>query len=368
MENSAFIYIPDISGFTKFVTETEISHSQHIISELLEIIIDGNELDFKVSEVEGDAVLFYNLGDAPTISDVLRQSENMFTKFHKHLAIIKRDSVCQCGACQTSDTLTLKFIGHFGTLKEIAISSFNKILGSDVILAHRLLKNNVANNEYILFTDSYLKTQIEFNSSKLESLDLKENIEEFENFGTVKTQYLTLSHLKKNIFVPIEEDVHKFNTIESKNFITINAPLELVHSALIDDKAKLKWVPGIINVESTDKISRINSKHTCIFNDQEVNIQTIASKRENNILKYAELVKAKSGVSFVVNYFLSEENGGTKLSFLVEPDNTNKNKPIEKQNFFIKLKNKILVYFITKNFKKSIVDFKNYCEQLASKK
>ena len=231
----------------------------------------------------------------------------------------------------------------------IAISSFNKILGSDVILAHMLLKNNVANSEYLLFTDSYLKTQKEFNSTKLESLDFKENIEEFENFGTVTTQYLTLSHLRKNIFVPLEKNVHEFNTSESKNSITINAPLELVHGTLIDDKAKLEWVPGIVNVTSTDQISRINSKHSCIFDDKTVNFQIVASKRENNILKYAELVKLKNGVSFVVNYFLSEENGGTKLSFLVEPDYTNKNKPIEKQNFFIKLKNKILVYFITKN-------------------
>ena len=35
MENSAFIFIPDISGFTKFITQTEIKHSNHIISELV---------------------------------------------------------------------------------------------------------------------------------------------------------------------------------------------------------------------------------------------------------------------------------------------------------------------------------------------
>ena len=110
MENSAFIYIPDISGFTKFVTETEINHSQHIISELIEIIIDGNELEFKISEVEGDAVLFYKMGNPPSITDVLSQSKNIFTRFHEHLAIIKRDNVCQCGACRSSTNLTLKFI------------------------------------------------------------------------------------------------------------------------------------------------------------------------------------------------------------------------------------------------------------------
>lgn len=52
----SLLFIPDISGFTKFVTAVEIDHSQHIIAELLEIIIDSNELGLTISEIEGDAV------------------------------------------------------------------------------------------------------------------------------------------------------------------------------------------------------------------------------------------------------------------------------------------------------------------------
>ena len=54
--------IPDIGGFTKFVAQTEVSHSQHIIKELLEILVDANTMGLKVSEFEGDAVLFYRAG------------------------------------------------------------------------------------------------------------------------------------------------------------------------------------------------------------------------------------------------------------------------------------------------------------------
>ena len=57
MAEKALIYIPDISGFTKFVTQTEISHSNHIIAELIEIIINANDLNLQISEIEGDAVL-----------------------------------------------------------------------------------------------------------------------------------------------------------------------------------------------------------------------------------------------------------------------------------------------------------------------
>ena len=59
MADKGLLFIPDISGFTKFVNETEIEHSRIIIEELLENIINSNKMGLHVSEVEGDAVLFY---------------------------------------------------------------------------------------------------------------------------------------------------------------------------------------------------------------------------------------------------------------------------------------------------------------------
>jgi len=69
--------MPDISGFTQFVNQTEISHSEHIISELLEIIIDSNEMDLILSEIEGDAALFYKQNEVLSIERVLEQSKKM---------------------------------------------------------------------------------------------------------------------------------------------------------------------------------------------------------------------------------------------------------------------------------------------------
>ena len=67
MENKGLLFIPDISGFTKFITTIELSHSHHIIQELIEVLIDGNEMGLEVSEIEGDAILFYKFGDAASI-------------------------------------------------------------------------------------------------------------------------------------------------------------------------------------------------------------------------------------------------------------------------------------------------------------
>jgi hypothetical protein len=35
MDNRGLLFIPDISGFTRFVTETEIDHSRRIVQELV---------------------------------------------------------------------------------------------------------------------------------------------------------------------------------------------------------------------------------------------------------------------------------------------------------------------------------------------
>ena len=199
MENQALIFIPDISGFTKFVTKCEINHTNHIISNLINIILDSNPLELKVSEIEGDAVLFYFKGMPPKKEEIIQQSKRMFIDFHTNLKAMERNFFCKCGSCTTASNLTLKFIVHYGVCKEVPIHNSTKLIGSDVILAHKLLKNNIPEREYILLSEKYLKSQ----QSKLiieeDWVDIKSNIENFENFGEIRTKYIPLSSLRRLI-------------------------------------------------------------------------------------------------------------------------------------------------------------------------
>ena len=88
------IFIPDISGFTRFVNETEIDHSRHIIEELLEILIDANEIGLQVSEIEGDAILFYREQQVPTTAELLAQVQRMYVKFHTHIKKYDAYRIC----------------------------------------------------------------------------------------------------------------------------------------------------------------------------------------------------------------------------------------------------------------------------------
>jgi len=40
---NALLFIPDISGFTQFISDRHIQHSDRIVAELLEILIESNQ-------------------------------------------------------------------------------------------------------------------------------------------------------------------------------------------------------------------------------------------------------------------------------------------------------------------------------------
>jgi len=160
MANPSYIpnvlfFIPDIGGFTRFVTETEISHSQHTIRELLELLVDSNEIGLQVAEFEGDAVLFVRTTPS-SLEELLQQARTMLGNFHAYLREREKARVCQCGACARMHQLTLKFIAHSGPASIMDVKGHSKFIGKSVIVAHRLLKNSVPAPEYLLVTEELL--------------------------------------------------------------------------------------------------------------------------------------------------------------------------------------------------------------------
>src|SRR5262252_3558315 len=130
----AFMFMPDISGFTQFVNETEIFHSQQIVQELLETLIECNQIGLQVQEIEGDAIFFYKLGDKPDMTTLPKQVEIMFTAFHQHIRLYDQQRICPCQACQSAVKLTLKVVSHYGEVTSMAVKDHKGLFGRDVIL------------------------------------------------------------------------------------------------------------------------------------------------------------------------------------------------------------------------------------------
>ncbi len=157
MANQGLLFIPDISGFTRFVNETDIGHGRMIIQHLLETLMDANQMELEVSEVEGDAILFYRIAERPEMHQLYAQVERMFRDFHDRIRAFEKERACACGACAGAAELTLKVVTHYGEFVGYSVKNFNKIMGKGVIEAHQLLKNDIAGHEYWLATEDLLE-------------------------------------------------------------------------------------------------------------------------------------------------------------------------------------------------------------------
>ncbi len=261
------LFIPDISWFTKFVHSTEASHSQHIIEELLEVLIDANEMDLQISEIEGDAILFYRMGKRPSAAEIIAQVEKMYVKFHTHLKKYETQRICQCGACANVEGLALKFIIHYGDVSMKQVKSFSKLFGRDLIVAHRLMKNTIVPDEYVLITHQLLNACLLWVELKQIVWEDPGEGEEQYDFGSVKYCYLPLEPLSAHIPSPVIEDFGLSNTYKSVEVeAVIKAPMDLVFDIASDTRAKHLWMVGVKGTDKLNsKITQNASSHRCII-------------------------------------------------------------------------------------------------------
>ncbi len=156
------ILIPDVSGFTNFVSSICIEAGRYIVRELLTTIIESNSLGLKISEVEGDAVLFYKFCSPPTAELIIQQYEVMLRNFREKLFAIE-------ALTNRKMDLSLKLIAHYGPFTEYAVGGFSKLYGNTVVQSHNLLKNTIESNTYLLLTADLLKFEGRKRSFNLDS-------------------------------------------------------------------------------------------------------------------------------------------------------------------------------------------------------
>jgi hypothetical protein len=154
----AQLVIVDISGYTDFIVNRTISlvHAEEIVSELLDALAERSQHPLILNKFEGDAALLYaESGDdrGAAAADVVSQLGSMFDAFADRRQRIADARVgCNCDACTNVTTLRLKAFMHCGEIAIKQLRGFEELAGEDVILLHRLLKNEVVEREYVLLT------------------------------------------------------------------------------------------------------------------------------------------------------------------------------------------------------------------------
>jgi Protein of unknown function (DUF2652) len=313
MDNRGLIFIPDISGFTRFVNETEIEHSRYIIQELLEILINANQIGLEISEIEGDAILFYKYGDAPELKEIYNQVEKMFCEFHRHLAGYERRRICQCTACKSAIDLTLKVITHHGEFTGYNVKNFSKLIGKDIILAHQLLKNDIEQHEYWLVTDGLGQNPVQENLP--EWINWSKSIKQTES-GQVPFRYTQLGHLKDNMPLQTLPELDIANKAKmfsiSREF---DAEINTLFYTAVDFSSRQKWQVG---VKKTDEVShhlaQVGTRHRCILDKGTVIMYTSNFSYSPEKIVYSETEEKKKHEG----YFIFEKTGDNKTRMTIE--------------------------------------------------
>jgi hypothetical protein len=294
----ALLFMPDISGFTEFVSNTEIIHAQSIIQEVLGLIIESNQINMEIGEIEGDAIFFYRIGEPPTLDQLLKQVQTMFTNFHQHLQMYEKQRICPCTACSSAAQLKLKIVAHFGNVAGYEVKTHRKLFGKDVIILHRLLKNSLNKKEYALLTNPLMD-----GAGKNEQLPewfYPEDAREQYDVGEVAFKVSDLTKLKEQL---PQTPPHEFiNALKTKMVFVeegiIPAPADKVFGAIFDLMQRSKWMHGVRSIEmvTKDLINRVGTMHRCIVNQR--NNPVIVTEYANIDNGHAELVEMdKKGIA-----------------------------------------------------------------------
>ena len=285
-ETNATILIPDISGFTEFMTTTELSHSSHAIHMLIDAIVNAVGEEYEVSEIEGDAVLLIKKGPAPSKKEILDICLKIFNAFHFQRKWMQQYTICPCGACKAIINLTLKFVVHHGPLAEIKVGRFVTHSGTEMIVAHRLLKNSIDNNEYLLMTEKLLQ-QVADPSEAVE-MEWASSSEEYASIGKVDYRFALLNEARKNVPEPPKPQNYYSTDNTSYLEIPIAANFMDVYMPMMNIPGRAQWLPGLQKVEQDWPEVFVGSIHHCSFENYQAIISPLRMNLSDEGILYAE--------------------------------------------------------------------------------
>jgi hypothetical protein len=311
-ETNATILIPDISGFTEFMTTTELTHSTHAINILIDAIVNAVGEEYEVSEIEGDAVLLIKKGAAPSKKEILDICIKIFNAFHFQRKFMQQHTICPCGACMAIINLTLKFVVHHGPLAEIKVGRFVKHSGTEMIIAHRLLKNSIDNNEYLLLTEKLLQEMPD--SPEAIEMEWCSSSEEYASIGKVDYRFALLNEARKNTPEPPLPQSYYRTDNTSYLEIPIGAGFLDAYMMIMNIPGRHTWMPGLLKVEQEGPGPFVGSIHYCTFENYKAVISPLRMMVTDEGIMYAESFRIEEMNLSLVHEYVFKKTGENSCS------------------------------------------------------
>ena len=249
----------------------------------------------------------------------MAQVETMFTAFYSHLKLLEKNRICPCNACSTASNLKLKIIAHCGEIEFIVVQNKRKPFGSEVIEAHRLLKNSVDNDSYVLLSNALAD---ELHISK----DYQSKLFEFES-GSNQYDNKTIDY----IYSIIEKDRLKLKPFsQAKKVDFERPPLTVITQEFNVSASELLelitnysyrhyWHKDVDKTEfNENEVTRIGTEHACVINGKHLNFITITKEGNPGQLVYGELTQDIPIADRAYKYYIITPLAGDSCRLTVE--------------------------------------------------
>jgi hypothetical protein len=322
MANKGYFILTDISGYTEFLTRSELDHAQDALQSLFDVQLAHIRYPFLISGFRGDAIFMYvpdtHICEPQTILEAL---ENLYFVFADTLRQMIHNTTCPCRACQNMSRLDLKMVIHHGEYVIQKLGDREELLGADVIVPHRMLKNSVIERtgieSYALFSEAAAQ------ASHLSELayPLSAHAETYEHIGTVRMQALDLRkvwerHQEKQRFVVGPQEA--WLTFEWQ---APGIPASTLWEYLTTPRLEQQWA-GYDSVERTDLLGgrlQTDSTYHCAHGQVHFFNRILDWKPFEYVSLEQEI---NLGIKLVQTRWLHEAPDGTKLVFHVRKPET----------------------------------------------
>jgi hypothetical protein len=180
------LVIADITGYTAFLSGSELEHAQDSLGSLLNLLLRETKAPLKVANLEGDAVFTYAVEGSFLQGQTLVEAiEQTYVVFRRALRQMVLNTSCRCNACKNIPNLDLKFFVHHGEFGLQKLGSRVDLVGTDVTLLHRLAKNTITEKTGLVAYAAYTEAAVEALDASEMSANMIRHSETYEHLGKV---------------------------------------------------------------------------------------------------------------------------------------------------------------------------------------
>ena len=244
----ACFLIADISGYTGYLADVELDHAQDILADLIGAVVSALRPNFRLAKLEGDAAFTYAPGETIDGSMLLDTIERCYFGFRRRRRDVRQATSCECNACVRIPDLDLKFVVHHGSAIVQKVAGRQELLGSDVIVVHRLLKNEVVEtlgvDAYALFSQAC----VDVAGIDPAALGMRVHAETYERIGEVRTWVHDLERrwaeeeARERVFVTPEAAILDLS-------VSTSAPPQVAWEFLTTPGQRMSWQPWVTAAE-----------------------------------------------------------------------------------------------------------------------